>query len=98
MQIVGLLMMWLICFPEGYQGDTYILLKLLLPGVVKRVYNLNNKQLVKLFSQVCDTMFGRNVTQFLVDMLHNVWQICDAMFDRYTTQCLAEILHNVWQV
>ena len=30
----------------------YLLLKLLLPGVVKRVYNLNNKQLVKLYSQV----------------------------------------------
>ena len=25
----------------------YLLLKLLLPGVVKRVYNLNNKQLAK---------------------------------------------------
>ena len=39
-------------FLGGYEGDTYMLLKLLLPGVVKRVYNLNNKQLVKLFSQV----------------------------------------------
>ena len=36
----------------GYQGNMYLLLKLLLPGVVKRVYNLNNKQLVKLYSQV----------------------------------------------
>ena len=39
-------------FSGGYQGDVYLLLKLLLPGVVKTVYNLNNKQLVKLFSQV----------------------------------------------
>ena len=37
---------------EGFQGDTYLLLKLLLPGVVKRVYNINSKQLVKVFSQV----------------------------------------------
>ena len=28
------------------------MLKVLLPGVVKIVYNLNNKQLVKFFSQV----------------------------------------------
>jgi len=39
-------------FSGGYQGDIYLLLKLLLPGVVKTVYNLSNKQLVKLFSQV----------------------------------------------
>ena len=43
--------MWL-CIVDGYKGDTYLLLKLLLPGVVKTVYNLNNKQLVKLYSQV----------------------------------------------
>ena len=42
---------WVV-FSGGYQGDVYLLLKLLLPGVVKTVYNLNNKQLVKLFSQV----------------------------------------------
>ena len=36
----------------GFKGDVYLLMKLLLPGVVKTVYNLNNKQLVKLFSQV----------------------------------------------
>ncbi|XP_071841382.1 DNA ligase 3-like isoform X2 [Apostichopus japonicus] len=41
---------------NSYKGDTYLLLKLLLPGVVKRVYNLNNKQIVKLYSQIfqCD--------------------------------------------
>ena len=37
---------------NGFKGDVYLLMKLLLPGVVKTVYNLNNKQLVKLFSQV----------------------------------------------
>ena len=37
---------------DGFTGDVYLLMKLLLPGVVKTVYNLNNKQLVKIFSQV----------------------------------------------
>ncbi|XP_060578412.1 DNA ligase 3-like, partial [Ruditapes philippinarum] len=40
---------------DGYEGNLYLLLKLLLPGVVKSVYNLNNKQLVKLYSQVFQT-------------------------------------------
>ncbi|XP_053379767.1 DNA ligase 3-like [Mercenaria mercenaria] len=40
---------------DGYEGNLYLLLKLLLPGVVKSVYNLNNKQLVKLFSQIFHT-------------------------------------------
>ncbi|KAH9500642.1 DNA ligase 3 [Bulinus truncatus] len=31
---------------DGYHGDIYLLMKLLLPGVVKTVYNLNNKQLI----------------------------------------------------
>lgn len=39
----------------GFQGDLHLLLKLLLPGVVKTVYNLNNKQLVKLYSQILGT-------------------------------------------
>ncbi|KAK3581407.1 hypothetical protein CHS0354_016266 [Potamilus streckersoni] len=37
---------------HGFSGDVYLVIKLLLPGVVKTVYNLNNKQLVKLFSQI----------------------------------------------
>lgn len=37
---------------DTFSGDPYLVLKLLLPGVVKRVYNINSKQLVKLFSQV----------------------------------------------
>ena len=35
-----------------FDGDTYLTVRLLLPGFVKRVYNINSKQLVKLFSQV----------------------------------------------
>ncbi|XP_028393630.1 DNA ligase 3-like [Dendronephthya gigantea] len=34
--------------------DVYLVVKLLLPGAVKRIYNLQNKQLVKLFSQIFD--------------------------------------------
>ncbi|CAG2221092.1 LIG3 [Mytilus edulis] len=40
---------------DGFKGDAYLWLKLLLPGFVKRVYNLKSKQLVKLFSQILDT-------------------------------------------
>jgi DNA ligase-3 len=41
---------------DGFKGDLYLLVKLLLPGAVKRVYNLQNKQLLKLFSKIfgCD--------------------------------------------
>ncbi|RDD44029.1 DNA ligase 3 [Trichoplax sp. H2] len=41
---------------NGYEGDIYLLMKLLLPGIEKRVYNLQSRQLIKLFSQifVCD--------------------------------------------
>jgi DNA ligase-3 len=39
----------------GFKGDVFLLLKLLLPGVIKYVYNLHDKQLVKCFSQIFDT-------------------------------------------
>ena len=47
----GLIMIYVI-FAEKFEGDVYLLMKLLLPGFVKRVYNINSKQLVKLFSQI----------------------------------------------
>ncbi|XP_051786734.1 DNA ligase 3 isoform X1 [Erpetoichthys calabaricus] len=37
---------------EGFRGDLYLTVKLLLPGVIKTVYNLNDKQIVKLFSRI----------------------------------------------
>lgn len=37
---------------DKFRGDLYLTVKLLLPGVVKSVYNLNDKQIVKLFSRV----------------------------------------------
>uniref|UniRef100_A0A8C5HQQ7 DNA ligase n=1 Tax=Gouania willdenowi TaxID=441366 RepID=A0A8C5HQQ7_GOUWI len=41
---------------DKFHGDLYLTVKLLLPGVVKSVYNLNDKQIVKLFSRIfrCD--------------------------------------------
>lgn len=48
---------------SGYTGDTYLLVKLLLPGVVKRVYNVNSKQLFKFFGQ----LFGVEQSDMLAD-------------------------------
>ncbi|KAJ8275861.1 hypothetical protein COCON_G00076130 [Conger conger] len=40
------------CGGDKFRGDLYLTVKLLLPGVVKSVYNLNDKQIVKLFSRI----------------------------------------------
>ncbi|MGH0138846.1 UNVERIFIED_CONTAM: hypothetical protein FKN15_029103 [Acipenser sinensis] len=37
---------------HGFHGDLFLTVKLLLPGVIKSVYNLNDKQIVKLFSRI----------------------------------------------
>ncbi|XP_035289703.1 DNA ligase 3 [Anguilla anguilla] len=37
---------------DKFRGDLYLTVKLLLPGVVKSVYNLNDKQIIKLFSRI----------------------------------------------
>ncbi|XP_065157594.1 DNA ligase 3 [Atheta coriaria] len=37
---------------EGFKGDVTLWCRLLLPGVMKRIYNLQSKQLVKLFSRI----------------------------------------------
>ncbi|XP_027481723.1 DNA ligase 3 isoform X4 [Zalophus californianus] len=39
-------------FSDSFHGDVYLTVKLLLPGVIKSVYNLNDKQIVKLFSRI----------------------------------------------
>uniref|UniRef100_A0A914UKU5 DNA ligase n=1 Tax=Plectus sambesii TaxID=2011161 RepID=A0A914UKU5_9BILA len=36
----------------GFDGDVYLLMKLLLPGADHRVYNLKEKQLIKLFANI----------------------------------------------
>ncbi|XP_028823479.1 LOW QUALITY PROTEIN: DNA ligase 3-like [Denticeps clupeoides] len=40
---------------DKFRGDLYLTVKLLLPGVVKSVYNLNDKQIVKLFSRILNS-------------------------------------------
>jgi len=41
------------CFsPDGFKGDIVLWCKLLLPGAAKRVYNLQSKQLIKLFARL----------------------------------------------
>ena len=43
----------MVLFPaDAFTGDITLWVKMLLPGINKRVYNLQSKQLVKLFSQV----------------------------------------------
>ena len=37
---------------ELFQGDLHVWVRLLLPGVVRRVYNIQSKQMVKLFSRI----------------------------------------------
>lgn len=40
---------------NGFKGDITLWCRLLLPGVSKRIYNLQNKQLIKLFSKIFET-------------------------------------------
>eukprot|EP00090_Calanus_glacialis_P001127 TRINITY_DN10792_c0_g1_i1.p1 TRINITY_DN10792_c0_g1~~TRINITY_DN10792_c0_g1_i1.p1 ORF type:complete len:1194 (-),score=363.16 TRINITY_DN10792_c0_g1_i1:78-3470(-) len=38
-----------------FQGDLHVWVRLLLPGVIKRVYNMQSKQMVKVFSRIFET-------------------------------------------
>ena len=49
---------------QGFQGDLHIWVKLLLPGVVKRIYNLQSKQLIKIFSRI----FKAKESEMLTDL------------------------------
>lgn len=49
---------------DGFHGDTFLTVKLLLPGVIKSVYNLNDKQIVKLFSRI----FNCNLEKMVRDL------------------------------
>ncbi|XP_046733837.1 DNA ligase 3-like [Diprion similis] len=49
------------CEGDGFRGDVTLWCKMLLPGVTKRVYNLQSKQLVKLFSR----MFNKDEDEML---------------------------------
>ena len=47
-----------------FQGDLHVWVKLLLPGVVKRIYNLQSKQLIKIFSRI----FQAKESEMLTDL------------------------------
>ncbi|KAK3880469.1 hypothetical protein Pcinc_015071 [Petrolisthes cinctipes] len=49
---------------DKFKGDLRLWVKLLLPGVIKRVYNLQSKQLIKLFSQI----FNTNAEEMIEDL------------------------------
>ena len=56
---------------DGFEGDLLLWVKMLLPGVNKRVYNLQSKQLIKLFSQVkikhrcaCKSILKKKISHF----------------------------------
>ncbi|KAJ7388204.1 DNA ligase 3 [Desmophyllum pertusum] len=49
---------------DGFAGDLTLWVKMLLPGVNKRVYNLQSKQLIKLFSQI----FGCSQDDMMTDL------------------------------
>lgn len=49
---------------SGFKGDIIQWCRLLLPGVVKRIYNLQSKQLIKLFSKI----FGTDQDDMLEDL------------------------------
>ncbi|KAF2365283.1 DNA ligase ATP-dependent [Trinorchestia longiramus] len=49
---------------DKFRGDLELWVRLLLPGVIKRVYNLQSKQLIKVFSQV----FMTNQEEMLEDL------------------------------
>lgn len=49
---------------DSFHGDLLLWCRLLLPGAIKRVYNLQSKQLVKLFSR----LFGEDQDEMIEDL------------------------------
>lgn len=47
---------------DKFKGDLHVWVKLLLPGVVKRIYNLQSKQLIKIFSRIFKTKESEMLT------------------------------------
>jgi DNA ligase-3 len=67
---------------EGFHGDKVLWVKLLLPAVEKRVYNLKRRQLTKLFAH----MLGANYEKMLeaVETSGDVAQTIGSHFARST--------------
>ena len=49
---------------ENFEGDTLLWVRLLLPGVVKRVYNMQSRNLVKVFARI----FGAREEEMVEDL------------------------------
>ena len=49
---------------DKFQGDLHVWVRLLLPGVIKRVYNMQSKQTVKIFSRI----FGSYEEEMIDDL------------------------------
>ena len=49
---------------EKFEGDTLLWVRLLLPGVVKRVYNMQSRNLVKVFARI----FGAREEEMVEDL------------------------------
>lgn len=66
---------------KGFTGDLYLWVKFLLPMVNKRVYNLQSKQLVKVFSRI----FGNGCHEEMVEDLEqgDVARTVGDFFERY---------------
>ena len=43
---------------KKFQGNLQLWVRLLLPGVIKRIYNLQSKQLIKIYSRIFDSDEG----------------------------------------
>ena len=61
---------------SGFKGDLQVWVRLLLPGVVKRIYNVQSKQLVKIFSRITgaseeDMLEVRKLNNYSI-----IWLIC----------------------
>ncbi|CAN8030804.1 unnamed protein product [Ixodes persulcatus] len=66
---------------KGFTGDLYLWTKFLLPMVNKRIYNLQSKQLVKLFSRI----FGNGCLEEMVEDLEqgDVAETVRIFFEKY---------------
>ncbi|XP_067659292.1 DNA ligase 3-like [Haliotis asinina] len=67
---------------SGFKGDVYLLMKFLLPGVVKTNYRLSNTDLVKYFSEI----FGTSHKAMEEDLAQTeVWEIIRVCYEKSKT-------------
>lgn len=78
------------CTRKGFTGDLYLWVKFLLPMVNKRVYNLQSKQLVKVFSRI----FGNGCHEEMIEDLEqgDVAHTVGTFFEKYGTPASKSML------